>query len=61
MSSNDNAPILTVTDLAARWRCTRKSVLARIHAGDLHAFRIGMRAFRISLAEVQRYEEGRAA
>lgn len=61
MSSNDNAPVFTVRDLMSRWRCTRKSVLDKIHAGELAAFRIGKRAFRVALIEVQRLESGKAA
>lgn len=59
MSSNDNQAVLTVSELAKRWRCTRKSVLQKIHAGQLHAFRIGERAFRVSMSEVMRHENGR--
>jgi len=54
------ARVLTVTELADRWRCHRQSVLDKIHAGDLHAFKIG-RAHRITLVEIERYEQGRAA
>ena len=50
--------IMTVSDLCKRWRCTRRSVLAKIHSGELRAFRIGERAFRIQLAEVLRFEKG---
>ncbi len=58
MSSNDNDAVLTVTDLMSRWKCTRKSVLDKIHAGQLYAFRIGKRAYRVALVEVKRYELG---
>lgn len=61
MSSNDNQAVLTVSELAERWRCTRKSVLQKIHANQLHAFRIGERAFRIAMSEVLRHERGKAA
>lgn len=67
MSANENgtydptAPVLTVRDLMARWKCTRKSVLEAIHAHGLAAFRIGKRAFRVTLAEVMRYEQTRSA
>ncbi len=60
MSANDNNPVLTVADLARRWKCHRQSVLDKIHDGDLAAFKIG-RSYRISLVEVERYEQGRAA
>jgi excisionase family DNA binding protein len=61
MSANDNSAVLTVSELAERWRCTRRSVLQKIHAGELHAFRIGERAFRVAMVEVLRHERGRAA
>lgn len=60
MSSNDNVPVLTVAELAARWKCHRQSVMDKIHDGEISAFKIG-RQYRISLREVQRYEDGRAA
>lgn len=56
MSSNDNQAVMTVTELAARWRCSRRSILQKIHAHDLHAFRIGERSFRIPMTEVLRHE-----
>ena len=56
-AENDNEAVLTVSELAVRWRCTRKSVLSKIRMGELHAFRIGARVFRISMAEVKRHEE----
>ncbi len=56
-ASNDNEAVLTVSELAERWKTTRKSVLAKIRTGQLHAFRIGARVFRISLAEVKRHEQ----
>lgn len=60
-TSNDNQAVMTVSELAERWKCTRKSVLQKIRTKQLYAFRIGARAFRISLSEVLRHEEGRAA
>ena len=56
MSSNDNVAVLTVTELCQRWKCTRKSVLDAIHEGRLKAFRLGMRSYRVAMAEVVRYE-----
>jgi excisionase family DNA binding protein len=52
--------VLTVAELCARWKCDRKSVLARINAGTLSAFRIGERAYRIPMAEVLRVEQGKS-
>lgn len=60
-ANNDNEAVLTVSELAARWKCTRRSVLLKIHAGELHAFRIGERAFRIAMPEVLRIELERKA
>lgn len=61
MSSNDNhAPVLTVADIAARWRCGRRAVLERIHKGELRAWHVG-RAWRIALAELERFERREAA
>lgn len=59
-SSNDNTPVLTVAELAARWKCHRQSVMQKIHDEELTAFRIG-REYRIALKEIERYEAGRAA
>jgi excisionase family DNA binding protein len=60
VSANDNRPVLTVSEIADRWRCHRQSVLDKIHRGDLYAFKIG-RAHRVALAEIERYERGMAA
>ena len=62
MSGNDNkaVPVLTIAELAARWKCHRQSVMDKIHDEEIHAFRIG-RTWRVSLKEVERYEAGRAA
>lgn len=49
--------VLTITELCERWRCTRHSVLDKIHAGELKAFRIGKRTYRVALAEVLRVEQ----
>lgn len=54
-------PVLTITDLMARWKCSRRSILDKIHAGELVAFKVGARAFRVALVEVERVEQGRAA
>ncbi len=61
MTSNDNTAVLTVNDVMARWKCTRKTVLEAIHDGRLEAFRIGTRVFRVRLDEVVRYERAKAA
>lgn len=51
--------VFTVAELCVRWKCDRKSVLAKIANGSLRAFRIGERAYRITAAEVLRVEQGR--
>lgn len=60
MSSNDNSPVMTIAELAARWKCHRQSVMQKIHDEQISAFKIG-RQYRVALKEVIRYEEGRAA
>lgn len=59
-ASNDNAPVLTVAELAARWKCHRQSVMQKIHDEEISAFKIG-RQYRIALKEIERYERGLAA
>ena len=60
MSANDNDAVLTVMDIARRWRCGRRAVLERIHKGELRAWHVG-RAWRVALAELERFERGLAA
>lgn len=60
VTSNDNAPVLTVVEIAARWRCGRRAVLERIHKGELKAWHVG-RAWRVSLVELERFEQQRDA
>lgn len=50
---------LTLTELCNRWRCTRKVVLAKIHRGELVAFRVGERSYRVAMSEVLRIETQR--
>jgi excisionase family DNA binding protein len=50
--------VFTVAELCARWKCNRKTVLVKIAAGDLGAFRVGERAYRVPVAEVLRVERG---
>lgn len=57
---NDQA-VFTVAQLAKRWSCARRSVLQLIHNGQLQAFKVGERAFRITIAEIERVEKQRAA
>jgi excisionase family DNA binding protein len=61
MSANDNAgAVLTVMDIARRWKCGRRAVLERIHEGKLRAWHVG-RAWRVALAELERFERQEAA
>lgn len=49
-----------MTTIATRWRCGRRAVLERIHKGEIKAFHVG-RAWRVSLVELERFEQQRAA
>jgi excisionase family DNA binding protein len=53
---NDNEQVFTLAELTKRWKCARKTILEAIHRGDIHAFRIGNRAYRVTRDEVVRYE-----
>ncbi len=59
-ATNENDPVLTVAELATRWKCHRQSVMQKIRDDEITAFKIG-RQYRISLREVERFEQGRAA
>ena len=65
MPSNGNSEVepntLTVNDLMARWKCPRKRILEAIHDKRLAAFKVGRRVFRVTIAEVERFENARAA
>ena len=52
--------ILTVTEVMERWKCSRRSVLDAIHSGRLQAFKVGERAYRVRMDELERYERERA-
>jgi excisionase family DNA binding protein len=57
MQANDNSKaFFTIDELAARWGCQRNTVAAAIKAGRLRAFKVNARRYRISAAEVARYE-----
>lgn len=60
MNDNINA-VLTTADLRKRWKCSRNSILALVHAGELAAFRITTNSYRFTLTEVERFESKRAA
>lgn len=67
MPKNDNAvsydtpQTLTVNDLITRWGVDRKRILEAIREGRLTAFRVGRRVYRVTLAEVERFEKNEAA
>lgn len=48
MTSNDNAAVLSVADIAARWKCGRRAVLERLHKCELRGWHVG-RAWRVSI------------
>jgi hypothetical protein len=50
-------PVFTITELMKRWKCTRKSILDAVHRGELEVFKIGSRTYRVTLAEVLRFEK----
>lgn len=52
--------VLTVSQIAKRWQCASQSVLKKIHNGEISAFRVGKRSYRVPLSEVLRVE-GKAA
>lgn len=60
MNDNINA-VLTTAELRKRWKCSRNSILALVHAGELAAFRITSNSYRFSLDEIRRFESQRAA
>jgi hypothetical protein len=60
MSVDSTIQIFTVNDLMSRWKCHRQVVLDAIHEKRLSAFRVGKRIFRVTLAEVERFESEQA-
>jgi excisionase family DNA binding protein len=48
--------VFTVTELCARWKASRRTVLDAIRDGRLKGFRLGARNYRVTLDEVLRYE-----
>ncbi len=48
----------SVASLAERWDCSRQHVLDLIRAGELMAFRLGARLYRVEADEVARWESG---
>lgn len=59
--ANTNTKVFfTVNELVERWRCTRRSVIDMIKNGELAAFKLGKRRYRITAAEVERIETSQA-
>lgn len=54
---DESEQVLTITEVAARWRVNRHTVEAAIKAGRLQAFKPDQRVWRIRKAEVLRYEQ----
>lgn len=49
--------IMTVGEIAQRWRCNPTTVYALLQSGKLKGFKLG-RGVRVARAEVERYERG---
>lgn len=47
----------TVAQLAAYWQCSTTFVYDRINAGELRAFKLGGKLFRVSTEAVEEYEQ----
>jgi len=56
-----DSPILTVKMVSSRWRCRPAIVYQLITTNKLRAFRLGTRAYRVRLEEVERYEREQEA
>ena len=51
-------PLLSISDLAARWNCSKRTVRRIAHSGRIGHIRIGSR-LRFSVEQVQEYESRR--
>lgn len=49
--------VYTVKELTERWKCSRDVIQDLLADGRLKGFKVG-RNWRISLAEIERYERG---
>lgn len=52
---------LTVQGLADRWQMSRGQVYNLIRSGELRAFKIGSRGYRVAHKEIERWENGTGA
>jgi len=50
------AAVYSVASLAEHWGCGPDTVYSLIHSGNLKAFKLGGRLYRIRADEVERYE-----
>jgi len=48
----------SVASLAERWDCSRRHIMDLIHGGDLPAFRLGSKMYRIRARDVEAWESG---
>lgn len=56
---NSSAPLLTVDQLAERWQMTPRSIRRKLASGELAAVRVGEATVRISLDDVEAFEQQR--
>ena len=56
-AANDQAAVFTIPELAKRWKVDRHTITAAIRRRELAAFRVGSRQYRVSEAEVLRFEQ----
>ena len=52
---SEEKKVYTVEDLAQRWNCSQMTIYRMIETNKLKCFKLG-RAVRVTLAEVERYE-----
>jgi len=53
-------PVLSVQELAQRWRVDVKTIYQAIELGQIPVIRVGKRVIRIPTAAIERMEQGRA-
>jgi excisionase family DNA binding protein len=49
-------PVLTTSGVAARWGTSDTFVYSLMHSGELPAFRVGGKLWRVKLSSVEEYE-----
>lgn len=55
--ASPEAPSYKLSELAARWRVSRHTIVDAIRKGKLRAFKVGELQYRVSAEEVARYEQ----